>query len=146
MGKGCPVLKNLVALIGRICISLVFIVSGITHIMHHQEIVAMLPKVGITNMYWLFIVAIVLELLGGALVFLGWFTRFGALLLIIFAIIVGVTMHMFVAQRATQMAAQAYRYFFFLKDLAIFGGLLYLLAFGSGQYGFDRYRHRTTSM
>jgi len=147
MGNGCPVLKNLIALIGRICISLMFIVAGIMHIMHYQEIVAMLPKVGMANMQWLFIIAIVLELLGGALVFLGWFTRFGAVLLIIFAIIAGVTMHMFMAQQqSAEMATQMYRYFYFLKNLAIFGGLLYVLAFGSGRFGFDRYRCRNTTI
>lgn len=137
MGKECPVFMSLVALIGRICISLMFIIAGIVHIMHYQDVSAMLAK-ALPNMNWLLIVGIILELLGGILVLLGWLTRFGAVLLLIFTILVAVIMHMFWTQHAE--IAQAYRYFEFLKNLTIFGGLLYVLAFGAGRFGFDSCR------
>jgi putative oxidoreductase len=143
MGRDCPVFMSLVALIGRICISLLFIIAGIVHIMHYQEVSAMVDKVGMTSYHWLLIVAIVLELLGGVLVFLGWLTRLGAVLLILFAILVAISMHMFWSQHAD--IPQAYRYFEFLKNLTIFGGLLYVLAFGSGRFGFDSYRKSNTA-
>lgn len=150
MGKECPVLFSLIALIGRICISLMFIIAGIVHIMHYQEMTAMMAKTSLANMHWLFIVAIVLELLGGILVFLGWFTRFGAVLLIIFSIIAAFSMHAFMqsvgAQHpvAAEAVAPAYHYFTFLRHLSIFGGLLYVLAFGAGRFGFDCYRKRAS--
>lgn len=140
MGKECPISMGIVALIGRICISLMFIIAGVVHIMHYQDVIAMLDKAGFTNLHWLLIVAIVLELLGGALVFLGWYTRIGAVLLIIFTILVAVTMHKFWAQHPN--VPEAYRYFEFLKNLTVFGGLLYVLAFGSGRLGFDSYRNK----
>lgn len=74
-------------------------------------------------------IAIFFLLLGGLLVFFGIKTRFGAFLLILFIIPATAVFHAFwllpPEERPLQMAM-------FMKNLAIFGGLLTLLALGNG--------------
>jgi putative oxidoreductase len=81
------------------------------------------------NAAFLLAVAIALELVGGLMIFLGIWVRLGALFLVIFIIPVTIVFHHFWqlhgADRTLQMIM-------FMKNLSIFGGLLYLIAWGKG--------------
>ena len=139
MGNGCPVLKSLVALAGRICISLIFVIAGIMKILQYKAMTLALANTMLPKVHWLLILAIIFELGGGILVLIGWFSRFGAFLLIVFVIIATVVFHSFWTFQGTEVVNQTYH---FLKNLSILGALLYILAFGAGNYSFDRLRQR----
>ena len=80
-------LENLATLVGRVLISIVFIVSGIEKIIHYHSLVPEFTQAGaVGSPHWLLILSIIFELGGAILVFLGFFTRIGALLLLIFSI------------------------------------------------------------
>jgi uncharacterized membrane protein YphA (DoxX/SURF4 family) len=69
------------------------------------------------------------ELLGGLCIFLGFKVRFGAFLLLLFMIPTTFLFHSF---WLLQGAERDLTMIVFLKNLAIFGGLLILLALGKG--------------
>lgn len=72
------------------------------------------------------------ELIGGLLLFLGLKVRFGAFLLVLFFIPLTLLLHQFWFLTG---AAREVQTMLFFKNIAIIGGLLYVLAFGKGQKG-----------
>ncbi len=137
------------ALLGRMCLSLIFILSGIAQVVDWQGTEGMLMN-GICDLLnynqgsakaqeflqdlvpWtrlLLIVAVFCQLVGGVFLFFGIKVRFAAFLLLLFLIPATITFHAFWylqgAERQLQMIM-------FLKNLSIFGGLLYVLSFGKG--------------
>ena len=73
--------------------------------------------------------AIFLELVGSITVILGYFTRFGALLLIVFLIPTTLIFH-------TNFADQV-QMIMFMKNVSMLGGCLILLAYGAGRFSLD---------
>jgi putative oxidoreductase len=135
--------------IGRILISLIFILASIGHIIDWQgslqyltnglqtwmtygvnkpEIQKMVDPL-LSSIPLLLSAAIVLMLIGGIMVFFGMKTRFGAFLLIIFVVPTTLLMHPFWILQAPDRDLQM---IMFMKNLSILGGLLYLLAYGNG--------------
>lgn len=142
-------MQKFIALLGRLCFSLIFILAGINKIMNwdasEQYLVNQMLDV-LSKTYhqpWaqslfdqvlplaptLLVLATIAELGGGLLVLLGIQVRLGALVLCLFLIPTTFLFHNFWAlqgaQQQTEMAM-------FLKNLSIFGGGLVLLAFGKG--------------
>ncbi|WP_423064110.1 DoxX family protein [Candidiatus Paracoxiella cheracis] len=135
MARGCHALQNWGALIGRIFVSLIFIIAGIQKIVQYHAMAGMLAQMGLPSSQWLLILAIIFELGGGLLVFFGWFARFGAILLFIFVVVATFLFHSFWNFEGAGMVNQVHH---FLKNLSILGALLYILAFGAGDYAFTR--------
>ncbi len=143
------VVQIFIACLGRILISLIFILAAIGQILDWQgslqllssglrtwsgyatSMPSLLPVVDMLQSHasLALIIAVVFMLLGGLLVFFGIKTRFGAFLLLLFLIPTTLIMHAFwilhTPDRELQMTM-------FMKNLSIMGGVLYLLAFGNG--------------
>ncbi len=133
-------------LIGRILISLIFILSGIGKIMNWHEINeelmmklchwhsvletyafgADLVEPLITSPSILQGIAVVLELAGAIFLILGYRIRLGAFLLLLFMVPVTLIYHDFWFQEGAQVQTELVM---FLKNLAIIGGLI-IIAFG----------------
>lgn len=143
MGKDCPVLKNLVALVGRVFVSIIFIVAGVQKIVAFKTMSALLATMKMPYAEWLLIVAIIFELGGALLLFFGWFARFGSVLLIIFVVVATFLFHSFWTFQGAPAVNQTHH---FLKNLSILGGLLYVLAYGAGCYSFDGYRKKSNAV
>jgi uncharacterized membrane protein YphA (DoxX/SURF4 family) len=73
--------------------------------------------------------AIFFELVGSVTVILGYFTRFGALLLVIFLIPTTLIFHNIFADPKMMIH--------FMKNVSMFGGCLILLASGAGRFSLD---------
>lgn len=147
MAKGSLAAQNFIALLGRVCLAVIFVIAGVQKIIQFKPMMATLtdmtlPHAGMTlpNAEWLLVVAILFELGGGLLLLLGWFGRFGAFLLFIFVIAATYLFHSFWVLEGTAMISQSQH---FLKNLSILGGLFYVMAYGSGGFSFDRYRRRS---
>lgn len=135
MAKNYSTLQNWFALIGRIFVSLIFIIAAIQKIMQYHAMAGMLEQMGVPSSQWLLILAIIFELGGGLLVFFGWFARFGAILLFVFVVVATFLFHSFWAFQGGAMINQVH---YFFKSLSICGALLYIMAFGAGNYSFTR--------
>lgn len=112
------------AIPGRLLLSAIFLMSGIgklTHLSGMAAMVHMNPA--------LLAIAGVVEVAGGAMVLLGLWPRLGALALFLFLIPTTLMFHNFWAAPAEQFMNQQSH---FLKNLAVMGGLLMVIAYGSG--------------
>ena len=121
-------------LVGRILLSLVFLVAGYRKLMAVAGSAGYLAKLGFPMpdvMVW---VAIAIELGGGILLVLGWKTRWAAWLLALFTLIAAFAAHRFWEVDPAQYANQMNH---FLKNLAIIGGMMFVAAAGPGALSVD---------
>ena len=132
-----PFLENSISMIGRVCFSAIFVMAGFHKVAYYSDTLATMLQQNIPYSEILLIVSIVLELGGGLLVLLGWHTRFGALLLFLFIIPVTFYFHDFWTVEPADVANQVHH---FMKNLAMMGGALYILAHGAGRYSIDGHR------
>jgi putative oxidoreductase len=121
-------------LVGRILLSLVFLVAGYRKLMAVAGSAGYLAKLGFPMpdvMVW---VAIAIELGAGILLVLGWKTRWAAWLLALFTLIAAFAAHRFWEVDPAQYANQMNH---FLKNLAIVGGMMFVAAVGPGALSVD---------
>jgi putative oxidoreductase len=122
-------LKAFAVLIGRILLVLIFLKSGVGKIENFQGTAQYMASYGMPYTNFFLVGAIFFELVGGITVILGYFARFGALLLLIFLIPTTLIFHnIFVDPK---MMIQ------FIKNVSMFGGILVLLAVGPGRLSLD---------
>jgi putative oxidoreductase len=76
-----------------------------------------------------YLLAIVIEIGGGALLLAGYQTRIAALILAVFSVVTALAFH---SDFGDQMQMTN-----FLKNLAMAGGLLQVVAFGAGSFSLD---------
>jgi putative oxidoreductase len=117
-------------LVARVLLALLFLVAGIRKLMAVAATAGYFAKLGFPApeaMVWL---SIVVEIGGAALLIAGWQTRRAAWLLIAFVAIATAMAHRFWEfNDAAQYAAQLNN---FLKNVAVIGGLLYVVVAGPG--------------
>ncbi len=121
-------------LFGRICLATIFILSGIGKFLHPIETMAYMTAKGMTMPHFFLYAAALVEIIGGLSLLLGLKTRWGSLLLLLFLIPTTLIFHNFWA--VSPEAAQG-EIINFLKNLAIFGGLLYTFSVGPGKISLD---------
>jgi len=125
----------LVALVGRLLIALLFIVFGYMKLTSFQGTVNYFAKWGFPMPPATAVVAIVFELGFGALLAIGWKTRWWAWALALYTVIAAAVAHRYWTYESAQVFAQTS---FFYKNLSIVGGLLYVAAFGPGTISVDK--------
>lgn len=112
--------------IGRVLLSLVFILSGISKIIDWPGTAAYMAAQGLPLVPLLLGLAAAIEILGGISLLLGWNARWGAWLLFLYLIPVTVVFHNFWALTGAEQQTQLVN---FLKNLSIMGGLLLVAAY-----------------
>ncbi len=140
--------QKILALIGRLFLSTIFILSAVHKIFEWQK-----TETGLINLFcdwqsyvsfsstlskvfsglisWvpeILITVTILELVGAVMVFFGIKERIGAFLLLIFFIPATLLLHPFWFLQGNMQTAQM---IMFLKNFAIIGGLMLILAFGT---------------
>ena len=122
-------------LVGRILISAIFLLSGIGKIGGFANTAGYMASQGVPMINVLLAITIVIEIGAAAMLILGWKARWGAALLFLWMIPVTLLFHNFWAAPVDQQMIQQ---IMFMKNLAIMGGMLFIMAFGSGPYSVDR--------
>ncbi|MDP1835472.1 MAG: DoxX family protein [Chlamydiales bacterium] len=131
-------MKSLGMLLGRWFISAIFLFAASQKLLNWDATSAYMASKGFTMVPLFLAGAMVLEFIGGLALFLGVKTRLAALVLAIFLIPTTVIFHDFWTLPAGE--AQALQLTMFLKNCAIFGGLLYILTIGAGNISMDHHR------
>jgi putative oxidoreductase len=121
-------LGDLTELAGRFLLAVLFLLSGLGKVGAYGATAAYMSSAGVPGA--LLPAVIATELLGSLSVVLGWKARAAAFLLAGFSVLSALIFHNNWADQ-TQMVM-------FLKDLAIAGGFLLLLANGAGRLSLDR--------
>jgi len=122
-------LRSLVTLIGRILFVLIFLNSGIGKIENFEGTAQYMATYGMVYTSFFLFGAIILELVGSVSIILGYFTRFGALLLALFLIPVTIIFH--------TNFDDPIQIIMLMKNISMFGGCLVLLGMGAGRFSLD---------
>jgi putative oxidoreductase len=128
-----PMLSPLPA-IGRILLSLIFVLSGIGKLGAIAATSAHMASAGIPYSHDLVWGAVALELGGGILLIVGLLTRLVGFALFFYTLTLAVVFHAYWTMTGAAAHAQ---YSVFFEHIAIMGGMLYVVAFGAGPYSID---------
>lgn len=124
-------LHDLGLLAVRVCLSAVYLFSGIDKLMHRADAIAELEALKLPQPALLRPLVIAVQLVGGAMVLLGVEARFGALMLLGFTALATLIAH---RPFDHQGLARRMQFTIALEHLAICGGLLLLAIVGPGRF------------
>ena len=129
--------QDAILLLGRLALAAIFLESGFGKLTDMDGFTASLMAQRVPMPDVLAILGVMIEVAGAIGVVLGFKTRCAALLLVVFT--VGAT---FIAHHFWTLAdaARAMQHVHFMKNVAITGGFLLLVAAGPGAYSLDRRR------
>lgn len=127
-------LQDTLALIGRLILAWFFVPAGWGKIAGFAGTVGYATSAGLPMPQVGVAIALVIELVGGLMLLVGWRTRWAALALAVFAVVAAIFFHNFWAVPEAQQMMQKLN---FTKNLAIAGGLLAFAAFGAGRWSLD---------
>jgi putative oxidoreductase len=138
-------LQDIITLLARILLSQIFILSGVNHLRNWNSTIQYMSSKGLAietllgnSADILLAPAVAFLLFGGLSVLLGIRARGGAVLLILFLIPVTLIFHDFWNYGAND-PQQVLQMINFMKNTGLGGGLLMVLAFGSGSLGLDAF-------
>ena len=123
-------IQNLSAPLGRLLLSLIFVVSGVGKIGAYAGTQAYMDSMGVPGV--LLPLVIILEVLGGLAIIVGWQARIAAFLLAGFCLLSAVLFHGNIGDQGEQIQ--------FLKNLGLAGGFLLIVAHGAGAWSLDNRR------
>ncbi|CAN5436815.1 DoxX family protein [soil metagenome] len=126
--------QNPLALIGRVLIALLFVPSGFGKIMGFAGTAGYIASKGMPLPEVCAAIAIIVELGLGLLLLVGYQTRWAALGIGLFTLVITFIFHNFWGVPADQVMMQKLNFF---KNLAIVGGLFGFAAFGGGALSID---------
>ena len=127
-------LQNPLSLIARVLLALLFVPAGISKISGFSGTAGYIGSVGLPLPELGAVIAIVVEVGAGIALLLGLGTRWAALALALFTLVASFFFHAYWALPAEQQMMQQ---LMFMKNIAISGGLLALVAFGAGGWSID---------
>ncbi len=121
-------MTKILDLIGRICISAVFLLSGLNKIGNYEGSVAWMESFNIPG--FLIIPAIILEIVAPILIIIGYQTKIAAAFLSIFCIATAIIFHNNLSDQMQFVA--------FMKNIALAGGFIFLVVNGAKGYCLDK--------
>ncbi len=126
--------RNVADIVGRVFISVMFLMAGIGKLgASYAGTQGYMESHGVPGMLLPLVIA--LEIGGAALIIAGWWTRTSALVLAAFTVLAAMLFHAEFADRMQQIM--------FMKNIAIAGGSLFLVANGAGAWSVDARRAKT---
>lgn len=126
--------KNPLDLLGRVLIALLFVPAGLQKISGFAGTVGYAASVGMPMPQVAVAVGLVIEIVGGLAILLGWQTRWAALILGFFTLVASFFFHNFWAVPAEAAMMQQ---LLFWKNIAVVGGLLGYAAHGAAGWSVD---------
>jgi putative oxidoreductase len=116
-------------LVGRVFLSAIFLLSGISKVSAPAATIAYISSVGLPFAPLGLAIAIFVEIFGGVALVLGYRTRLAASVLALFTVATALAFH-------SNLADQN-QFFHFFKNIAMTGGLLQVVAHGAGRFSID---------
>ena len=120
---------HIVELIGRIFLSVLFLIEGIGKLFTQEQVITYMEDYGVPGI--LFIPAVIVEILFPLLLIVGYKTRLAALVLALFTLTVTIIFHTDFDDGMQLIS--------FLKNLAITGGFMFVIAYGSNKFSLDHF-------
>ncbi len=120
---------HIVEFLGRVLLSILFLVEGIGKISLQEDVIMYMKDYGVPEI--LFAPATALEILFPIILIVGYKTKWAASVMALFTFTVAIIFH-------TDFS-EGMQMIFFLKDLAIAGGFMIILVYGPGKISLDHY-------
>ena len=121
-------MTNIIDLVGRIFISVLFFINGIFKINNYDGTIEWMYSYGLPGI--MIIPAIIIEIVAPILIVIGYKTKIAAALLFLFCISTAFIFH---NDFSNQMQLTA-----FLKNIALAGGFMFLIVNGARAYSLDK--------
>ncbi|HSS71723.1 MAG TPA: DoxX family protein [Casimicrobiaceae bacterium] len=121
-----------VPLVGRALLSAIFLLSVIGKLQAPAATIGYIASVGMPAPPVAYALAVLIELVGGLALLVGFRTRIAAGALALYSLAAAVGFH--------SNFADLNQFIHFLKNVAIAGGMLQVVAFGAGAWSLDAYR------
>ncbi len=120
---------HIIEFFGRVLLSTLFLIEGTGKISMQEEVIIYMEEYGVPGI--LFVPATVLEIIFPLFLIVGYKTKWAAAVMAIFTLAVALIFHTNFVDGMQMM--------FFLKDLAIAGGFMLIIAYGPGKISLDHY-------
>ena len=114
---------------GRLLLSALFLIEGFGKITIQEDVIMYMEDYGVPGV--LFVPAIVLEILFPLLLIVVYRTKWAAAVMALFTFAVAIIFHTDFSEEMQMI--------FFLKDIAIAGGFMLIVAYGPGKISLDHY-------
>tara|TARA_Y100000588_G_scaffold295017_1_gene315177 strand:- start:153 stop:536 length:384 start_codon:yes stop_codon:yes gene_type:complete len=114
---------------GRLLLSALFLIEGFGKITIQEDVIMYMEDYGVPGI--LFLPATVLEILFPLLLIVGYRTKWAAAVMALFTFAVAIIFHTDFSEEMQMI--------FFLKDIAIAGGFMLIVAYGPGKISLDHY-------
>ena len=122
--------SDAILVLARVCVGWIFVQSGIMKLAGLQAF----STRGWPAEWFFGPFGATVELIGGALLMLGFATRYACLAMLLFMIVATLSNHRYWESAPAEMQGQKSHFF---KNLSIFGGFLVFYAIGAGRYSID---------
>ena len=120
---------HIVELVGRIFLSALFLIEGVGKLFTQEQVIMYMEDYSVPSI--LFIPAVVVEILFPLLLIVGYKTRLAALVMALFTLTVAIIFHTDFSDGMQLIS--------FLKNLAIAGGFMIIIAYGSNKFSIDHF-------
>ena len=120
---------HIIEFIGRILLSVLFLIEGLGKISMHENVIMYMEDYGVPGI--LFMPATILEILFPLFLIVGYKTKWAASIMALFTFTVAIIFHTDFSEGMQMML--------FLKDIAIAGGFMIIIAYGPGKISLDYY-------
>jgi putative oxidoreductase len=126
------------SLLGRVLLSAIFLMAAVGNkIPHYNQVLALMEEHHVPMSSVALPLAIVFLIVGSVSVILGLYARFGAFLLAVFLALAAYYFHDFWNLSGSAREAQMIH---FMKNLSMFGAMLFVMGNGGGAWSIDRRR------
>ena len=121
-------MTNLLDLVERVFISLIFLLSGINKIGNYDGTVGWMESIGMPGIF--LIPAIILEIVAPMLIMIGYKVKISAALLSVFCVTTAIIFH---SDFSDQM-----QFISFMKNIGLAGGFLFIVVNGAKDFSLDK--------
>ena len=119
----------IIEFIGRLLLSALFLIEGLGKISMQDDVIMYMEDYGVPGI--LFLPATIIEILFPLFLIVGYKTKWSASIMALFTLTVAIIFHTDFREGKQMM--------FFLKDIAIAGGFMIIVAYGPGKISLDHY-------
>ena len=120
---------HIIELVGRIFLAALFLIEGLGKIFMQEQVITYMENYGVPGI--LFTPAVIVEILFPLLLIVGYKIKLAASVMTLFTLTVAIIFH-------TDFS-DGMQLIFFLKDLAIAGGFMIIIAYGSNKFSLDHF-------
>ncbi len=129
-------IKQYGPLVGRILLAAMFLLAGVNKIGGFAGTAGWMASKGLPMTELLLVITIIVEIGGAIMIIVGWKAKIAAVALLLFTLLASFIFHDF--WNLTDPQAAQTQMIMFMKNMSIMGGMVLIMAFGTGPYSVEK--------